>query len=151
MSKCQNDYTLRSYCAPCALVSDLIHFVQNLKMIRFFFSQMANVDLRVTLNDLQGQMRKKLTQGGLSLVDLTNFVKNGKMIWLSFENGLWGTWRTFRVPDRRTEGWGHLWHYISSWLLIMKRSWRFDQDQTWLRPWKVIPRLGVVFVKTKDL
>ena len=42
---------------------------------------MANVDLWVTLNDLKGQMRKKLTQGGgLSLVDLTNFVKNCELI-----------------------------------------------------------------------
>ena len=45
---------------------------------------MANVDLWVTLNDLQGQMCKKLTQGGLSLVDLTNFVENWKIDLIMF-------------------------------------------------------------------
>ena len=36
------------------------------------------------------------------------FVKNCELVRISFENGLWGTWMTFRVPDRRLEGWGHL-------------------------------------------
>ena len=72
------------------------------------FFKMAHVDLWVTLNGLQVHMRKKLTQGGLSLVDWPNFVINCQMIVLSFENGLRGTWRTFSVPHRRLEGWAHL-------------------------------------------
>ena len=41
----------------------------------------------LTLNDLQGQMQKKVDLRVLSLVDLTNFVKNCELVWLSFENG----------------------------------------------------------------
>ena len=44
------------------------------------FLEISNFDLCVTLLDPQGQMCKKLTQKGISLVDLTNFVKNGKLI-----------------------------------------------------------------------
>ena len=39
--------------------SYLTNFVQNQKLIKWFFSKMANVDLWVTTNDLQGQMDKK--------------------------------------------------------------------------------------------
>ena len=69
---------------------------------------MGNDDLWVALNGLQGQMHKKFTQGQLCLVDLANFVKNCELICLSFENGLFGTWRTLGVPDWSLEGWGHL-------------------------------------------
>ena len=37
--------------------------------------KMVNIDLWVTLNDLQGQIHKQLIQGGLSFVDLTYLVK----------------------------------------------------------------------------
>ena len=65
--------------------SDLTHFVQNRR---------SNA--------------QKVDQGGLSLVELTNFVKNCNLIRLRFEKGLFGTWRMFRVPDLRLEGWGHV-------------------------------------------
>ena len=41
--------------------SDLTHFVQNRKLIQLILQKVANIDIWVTLNELQGQMDKKLT------------------------------------------------------------------------------------------
>ena len=75
---------------------------------------MANVDLWVTLNDLQGWMQKKLTQGGLSLVDFPNFVKNSELIWLSLKivSGGLGGYLKFLTEDLKDwvifDIWDHL-------------------------------------------